>query len=133
MKCTKRVVTVKDGKTFSEIMQAKKRQLDEQQPVIKKVEQMGMGAPGRNQEEPDPASPHPKPNNVENVRIKTLEEIRREKAARLQAQQAMPSEFEKSSDAQSVPKRQRLLCIKKLPSQSKQKKHAADSHPAESF
>ncbi|XP_037534492.1 zinc finger CCCH domain-containing protein 11A [Nematolebias whitei] len=117
MKCTKRVVTVKDGKT-SDILQAKKRQQDEQQPVVKKVEQTGMDAPGRNQEEPDPAPPHPKPNNVEKVRVKTLEEIRREKAARLQAQQAVPSESEKSSDAQSVPQRQRLLYIKKLPSQS---------------
>lgn len=130
IKLTKRVVTVKDGKAFSEILQAKK---DEQQPGMKMAEQTVMGAPGRNQQEPDPSSAplHPKPNNVEKVRVKTLEEIRREKAARLQAQQAVPCEAETSCDPDGVLRRQRLLSVKKLPS-SKQKNRAASSRPADS-
>lgn len=56
---------------------------------------------------------------MEGVRVKTLEEIRREKAARLQAQQAQEAENKKSSDTENDAKKPRLLRIKKLASQSK--------------
>lgn len=113
-KFTKRVVTVKLGETFSESLRSKRKQQDEpeKQPNIKKADQMV---------EPDPASapPHQKLTDVEKVRVKTLEEIRREKAARVQAQQDAPSETKSSTDTENVPKIRRLPCIKKLPAQSK--------------
>uniref|UniRef100_A0A3Q3BHH2 Zinc finger CCCH-type containing 11A n=1 Tax=Kryptolebias marmoratus TaxID=37003 RepID=A0A3Q3BHH2_KRYMA len=109
-KFTKRGITVKVGKTFSEILRAKKKQQDEEE--IKNADQVMESSPDRNQEELEPK-------DVEKVRVKTLEEIRREKAARSQAQQAEPSETKKSSDSENLLKRRRLLCIKKPPTQSK--------------
>ncbi|XP_017292627.1 zinc finger CCCH domain-containing protein 11A isoform X2 [Kryptolebias marmoratus] len=108
-KFTKRGITVKVGKTFSEILRAKKKQQDEEE--IKNADQVMESSPDRNQEELEPK-------DVEKVRVKTLEEIRREKAARSQAQQAEPSETKKSSDSENLLKRRRLLCIKKPPTQS---------------
>ncbi|XP_013866031.1 zinc finger CCCH domain-containing protein 11A isoform X2 [Austrofundulus limnaeus] len=116
-KFTKRIITVKVGESLSESLRPKRKQQDEQekQPSTKKPEQTVEKAPGKNQEEPDPASA---PKDVEKVRVKTLEEIRREKAARMQAQQDAPSETKTSNDPENVPKIRRLLCIKKLPAQN---------------
>uniref|UniRef100_A0A3Q3B552 Zinc finger CCCH-type containing 11A n=1 Tax=Kryptolebias marmoratus TaxID=37003 RepID=A0A3Q3B552_KRYMA len=115
-KFTKRGITVKVGKTFSEILRAKKKQQDEEE--IKNADQVMESSPDRNQEELEPK-------DVEKVRVKTLEEIRREKAARSQAQQAEPSETKKSSDSENLLKRRRLLCIKKPPTQKKDTPPAA--------
>ncbi|XP_015255464.1 PREDICTED: zinc finger CCCH domain-containing protein 11A [Cyprinodon variegatus] len=113
VKGIKRSVTVRGAqvshvKTFSEIVRAKKRKQEEQQnqnPDSKEEQSV---------EKPAGKSPEGAP-DVEKVRVKTLEEIRREKAARVQAQQA---EAKQSADAErSAPKRRQLLRMKKPPSQ----------------
>ena len=72
-------------------------------------------APGKSQGECDTAGPGPEAVNVGEVRVKTLEEIRREKAARLQAQQAQEAEDKKSSNTEeNTAKKPRLLRIKKV-------------------
>ncbi|KAK5614088.1 hypothetical protein CRENBAI_010684 [Crenichthys baileyi] len=102
-------------KTFSEILRAKKRKQEEQQnqnPNLMKVDHLVENAPGKSQGTAEAT-------NVEKVRVKTLEEIRREKAARLQAQQTLPAESKEGSDAENnAPKRRHLLRTKKLPTQS---------------
>lgn len=122
----KRAITNRDHsithiKTFSEILHARKKRQDEQQgqsPSPKKAKHTVEKAPGKSQGECNSAGPCQKAINVEGVRVKTLEEIRREKAARLQVQQALEAE-NKSSDTESSAKKPRLLRIKKLASQSK--------------
>ncbi|XP_073323747.1 zinc finger CCCH domain-containing protein 11A isoform X2 [Pagrus major] len=125
-KGVKRAISVKDHsithiKTFSEILHARKKRQDEQQeqsPSHKKAKHTVEKAPGKSQGECDSAGPCPKAINVGGVKVKTLEEIRREKAARLQAQQALEAENKKSSDTEeNGAKKPRLLRIKKLASQ----------------
>lgn len=101
-------------KTFSEIIQEKKRKQEEQQnqnPNLMKVEESLESCSGKSQsvgEAPD----------VEKVRVKTLEEIRKEKAARAQAQQNHQTETSQSSDTESrAPQKLHLLRINKLSSQ----------------
>lgn len=117
----KRAITIKDDsishiKTFSEILHAKKKRQEEQQgqsPSPKKARHTVEKSKG--QGESDTAGPGPEATNVEGVRVKTLEEIRREKAARIQAQQALQAEEKKSSDTEeNGTKKPRLLRIKKL-------------------
>lgn len=123
----KRAITNRDHsithiKTFSEILHTRKKRQDEQQeqsPSPKKAKHTVENAPGKSQGECNSAGPCHKAINVEGVRVKTLEEIRREKAARLQAQQAHEAENKKSSDTENGAKKPRLLRIKKLASQSK--------------
>ncbi|MED6294143.1 hypothetical protein CHARACLAT_018099 [Characodon lateralis] len=102
-------------KKFSEILRAKKRKQEEQQnqnPNLMKVEHLVENAPGKSQGTAEAT-------NVEKVRVKTLEEIRREKSARLQAQQTLQAESKEGSDAENnTPKRRHLLLTKKLPTQS---------------
>ncbi|XP_030275307.1 zinc finger CCCH domain-containing protein 11A isoform X4 [Sparus aurata] len=124
-KGVKRAITNRDHsithiKTFSEILHARKKRQDEQQeqsPSPKKAKHTVENAPGKSQGECNSAGPCHKAINVEGVRVKTLEEIRREKAARLQAQQAHEAENKKSSDTENGAKKPRLLRIKKLASQ----------------
>lgn len=126
-KGVKRAITIKDDsishvKTFSEILRAKKKRQEEEQkqkqnPSPKKTEEK---APGKSQGESDAAEPRPEAANVGGVKVKTLEEIRREKAARIQAQQALEAENRKTCDTEeNSAKKPRLLCIKKLAAQSK--------------
>ncbi|KAM8756368.1 zinc finger CCCH domain-containing protein 11A isoform 1-T2 [Acanthopagrus schlegelii] len=125
-KGVKRAITNRDHsithiKTFSEILHARKKRQDEQQeqsPSPKKAKHTVEKAPGKSQGECNSAGPCQKAINVEGVRVKTLEEIRREKAARLQVQQALEAENKKSSDTESSAKKPRLLRIKKLASQT---------------
>lgn len=118
-KGVKRAITVKDHavshvKTFSEILHAKKkRQKDEQ------AKHAAEEAPGKSQGESDTAGPGPEALNLEGVRVKTLGEIRREKAARIQAQQALEAENKSCDTEENGAKKPRLQRIKKLTSQSK--------------
>ncbi|KAI3370516.1 hypothetical protein L3Q82_025273, partial [Scortum barcoo] len=120
----KRAITLKEDsishvKTFSEILHARKKRQVEQQmqnPSPKKPEHTVETAPVKSQGESDRGEPDA---DVGRVRIKTLEEIRREKAARIQAQQAQEAENKKSSDTEkNGVKKPRLMCIKKLASQT---------------
>ncbi|XP_039652794.1 zinc finger CCCH domain-containing protein 11A [Perca fluviatilis] len=125
-KGVKRAITVKDNsirhvKLFSEILGAKKKRQEEpeQNPSPKKSKHTVEKAPGKSQAESDPAGPGPEATNAWEVRVKTLEEIRREKAAKIRAQPAPEAEDKKSSDAEvNDVKKPRLLRIKKLASQS---------------
>lgn len=66
------------------------------------------------------SGPVPVAPNLGGVQVKTLEEIRREKAARNEAQQGKEAENKKSCDTEdSCAKKPRLLLIKKPASQSK--------------
>lgn len=128
-KGVKRAVPIKDHsvthvKTFSEILHAKKKRQEVQQeqnpPSPKKTKHSVEKAPGKSKGESDTTSPCPEAINLGKVRVKTLEEIRREKAARIQAQQALEPENKKNSDnEENSDKKPRLLRIKKLATQSK--------------
>lgn len=119
----KRAITVKDAsignvKTFSEILQDKKKRQEEEQK-LPKVNHTWEKTPGKSKEESDTDGVGPEVTNVGEVRVKTLEEIRREKAARIQAKQAVETEKQKSSDTEeNIAKKPRLLLIKKLAPQS---------------
>lgn len=66
------------------------------------------------------SGPVPVAPNLGGIQVKTLEEIRREKAARIEAQQGKEAENKKSCDTEdSCAKKPRLLLIKKPVSQSK--------------
>ncbi|XP_031731473.1 zinc finger CCCH domain-containing protein 11A isoform X2 [Anarrhichthys ocellatus] len=112
-KGVKRAVTIRDDsvshvKTFSEVFRAKKKRQEEQDPDPKK-----------SQGESNTAGPDPEATNVGQVRVKTLEEIRREKAGKIQVRQTLEAEIKKSSDTEeNDAKKPRLLRIKKLNSQS---------------
>ncbi|TMS19083.1 hypothetical protein E3U43_003404 [Larimichthys crocea] len=119
----KRAITIKNDsvghiKTFSEVLHAKKRRQEEQNHSPKKKQSVEK-APGKNQGEYDTAGPGPETTNIAGVRVKTLEEIRREKAARLHAQQAVEAENKKSSDTEeNGAQKARLLRIKKPDAQA---------------
>lgn len=126
-KSIRRAITVKHssishGKTFSEVIRAKKKRQEEKEewsPISKKAKHTE-DTPGKNRVESDTGGPGPVGTAVGKVRVKTLEEIRKEKAARIQAQQTKEAESKKSSDAEeNGTKKQRLLRIKKPASQCK--------------
>ncbi|KAM7423396.1 hypothetical protein PAMA_011112 [Pampus argenteus] len=123
-KGVKRAIAVKDDsishiKTFSEVLHAKKkREEQEQNPNPKKAKLPAEKAPGKIQGEPDAAEPDPEPQKADEVRVKTLEEIRREKAARIGAQQALDAENKKSPDTGNGAKKPRMLQVKKLAAQT---------------
>ncbi|XP_071349624.1 zinc finger CCCH domain-containing protein 11A isoform X2 [Trachinotus anak] len=122
----KRAITVRDDsishiKTFSEILRAKKKRQEEEEqekkPSPKKAKQAVEEAPGKSQAEPNTERPGAGSTNIGEVRVKTLEEIRREKAARIQTQQALEAGNKKSSDTQeNGAKKPRLLRNNKLAS-----------------
>ncbi|KAM9813921.1 zinc finger CCCH domain-containing protein 11A [Neosynchiropus ocellatus] len=92
LKGAKRAISVADHsighvKTFSEITLAKKKKREEQDPGCSptKTRKQADNASGKTSEKLDVALSHPVAERGE-VRVKTLEEIRREKAARIQAQ-----------------------------------------------
>ncbi|XP_068568728.1 zinc finger CCCH domain-containing protein 11A isoform X2 [Cebidichthys violaceus] len=112
-KGVKRAITIRDDsvshvKAFSEVLRAKKKRQEEQDPDPKK-----------SQGEFNTAGSDPEATNVGRLRVKTLEEIRKEKAGRIQARQTREAEIKKSSDTEeNDAKKPRLLRIKKLNSQS---------------
>ncbi|XP_059185087.1 zinc finger CCCH domain-containing protein 11A isoform X2 [Centropristis striata] len=120
----KRVITTKVDsnsyvKTFSEILHAKKKRQEEQeQNSPKNANHTVEKAPGKSQGESDTAGPEPEAKNVGEVRVKTLEEIRREKAAKIQTQRTVDDENKSPVTGESNAKKPRLLRSKKLASQS---------------
>lgn len=73
-----------------------------------------------NQEEQDGMGPASDASNLPGIQVKTLEEIRREKAARVQAQEVLEAEIKKRSDAEeSCGKKTRVFQIQKISPQSK--------------
>ena len=122
----KRAISVRDTSIshVKTIWAKKKRQEEEQEqnPSQKKPELLVEKTPGKCQGESDIGQPGSKDTNQGKVkvRVKTLEEIRREKAVRLQVQQAKEAEDKKSSDTEeSISKKPRLQLPKKLATQSK--------------
>ncbi|KAM7006216.1 zinc finger CCCH domain-containing protein 11A [Tautogolabrus adspersus] len=119
----RRAITIKDDsisevKTFSEIFRAKKKRQEEEQqeqiPSPKKMRNTAEKAPGKSH---DADGPGPDVTDVGEVRVKTLEEIRRDKAARMQTQQATETEDKKSSEENGA-KKPRLLRTKKPASET---------------
>lgn len=117
-KSEKRVLTTKDQssgplRTLAEVCFAKRRRMQEQQP--------GSGTekvPGRSQPEESAAGSAPAAAgsdlaapNPTGIRVKTLEEIRREKAAKILSKQV--SKAESTLDGEKVVKKTRLLKISK--------------------
>ncbi|XP_034724145.1 zinc finger CCCH domain-containing protein 11A isoform X1 [Etheostoma cragini] len=125
-KGVKRAITIKEKsishvKMFSEILGVKKKRQEEPEhnPSPKKSKHTVEKAPGKNQAELDPAGPDPEATNVGGIRVKTLEEIRREKAAKIQAQSAPEGKDKKGSDTEvNDVKKPRLLRTSKLAPQS---------------
>ncbi|XP_008294282.1 zinc finger CCCH domain-containing protein 11A isoform X2 [Stegastes partitus] len=126
----KRAITVTDTsinqvKTFSEVLQAKRRRQEKEQepnPHLTKAKLTVEKVPVESQRESETDG---QATNAQEVRVKTLEEIRREKAARIQAQQATAADNKQNSDSEeSDAKKPRLLCIKKLAPQSTHEKSA---------
>ncbi|KAG7229509.1 hypothetical protein INR49_031933 [Caranx melampygus] len=121
----KQAITIRDEsvghvKTFSEILRAKKKRQEEEQQEQKhspkRAKQAGEKTPDRNQAEANTVGPGPEAAKAGEVRVKTLEEIRREKAARLQVQQ--PENKRSSDTEENGAKKPRLLRINKLAPQS---------------
>ncbi|XP_062268287.1 zinc finger CCCH domain-containing protein 11A isoform X2 [Platichthys flesus] len=122
-KGVKRAVSVKDDsihcvKMFSEILPAKKTRKEAQNPSPTKEKHTVAKHPSKSQAEPNAVRPCPEATNIEEVRVKTLEEIRREKAAKIQAQQGMQAENKRSTDTkENGEKIPCLLRINELASQ----------------
>lgn len=105
--------SISDIKMFSA---KRSRQEEEQQSKPGRVKASGRS----NQEEPGGMGPVSEALNLPGIQVKTLEEIRREKAARVQAQEVMEAEIKKKSDAEeSCGKKTRLFQIQKMSPQSK--------------
>lgn len=121
----KRAITVKDAsvghvKTFSEILRAKKKRQEEHNSSPTTANNSVEKGPSKTQKESETTGPDPEPTNVTEVKVKTLEEIRREKAARIQVQQSKEAEKRKNTDnEENGAKKPALLHIKKQASQSK--------------
>uniref|UniRef100_A0A3Q3JPN1 Zinc finger CCCH domain-containing protein 11A n=2 Tax=Monopterus albus TaxID=43700 RepID=A0A3Q3JPN1_MONAL len=120
----RRAITITDSsiahvKMFSEILNAREKRQEEQDLSPKKAKHTVEKAPGKSHADPNTTAPGPETTNVGEVRVKTLEEIRREKAVRIQAQQALEAENKKSSGSEeNGVKKPQLLRINKLASQS---------------
>uniref|UniRef100_A0A1A7XMM7 Chromosome 12 open reading frame 50 n=2 Tax=Iconisemion striatum TaxID=60296 RepID=A0A1A7XMM7_9TELE len=111
----KRVLTGKVGKTFLEVFRAKKLKLHEEQELNasqKKPEQSLENALGKSQVEPDSVQSDSEPTNMEKVKVKTLEEIRREKASKVHGQQ---TETQKDSGTESSIAKMRCVQRMKFP------------------
>ncbi|KAL3058006.1 hypothetical protein OYC64_010226 [Pagothenia borchgrevinki] len=126
-KSAKRASTIKKDpishiKTFSEILHAKKKRQEEQDqsPTLKKARLSVEKAAGKSQGPSDTVAASPEAANLGELRVKTLEEIRMEKAGRSPAQQSLEAENKKSSDSEETDaKKPRLAsCIKKPARQS---------------
>ncbi|XP_063768111.1 zinc finger CCCH domain-containing protein 11A isoform X2 [Eleginops maclovinus] len=117
----KRAITIKKDpishiKTFSEILHAKKKKQEEQEQnhTIKKARLNVEKAAGKSQGASDTVAASPEATNLGEVRVKTLEEIRMEKAGRSPSQQPHEAENKKSSDSEDTDaKKPRLLRTKK--------------------
>lgn len=118
-KAAKRAITVKDSsianvRTFSEILHAKKKRQEENEKLSKPLNEKSKD---KNQGKSETAASQAK-ESVGEIKVKTLEEIRREKAARLQAQEAQEPEEKSPENQESSAKKPRLLRFKKVTSPS---------------
>ncbi|XP_020786561.2 zinc finger CCCH domain-containing protein 11A [Boleophthalmus pectinirostris] len=117
----KRAITVKDNsigniQTFSEMVHAKKKRQEENLKQDKHPSEKGKDKSQDKAEAVRSQAKEVKESGGE-IRVKTLEEIRREKAARLQAQEEVQ---QVTTDPQeSSAKKPRLLRLRKAASQSK--------------
>ncbi|KAF7653548.1 hypothetical protein LDENG_00081630 [Lucifuga dentata] len=121
-KGTKRAITIRSAsigqvKDFSEILHTKKKRQEERQeqnssPTVAKPDTENTS--GKTPDESDAPKPNHDASEGSEVRVKTLEEIRREKAVKIQAQQTLEGENQKSpSLEESGAKKLLLLRIKK--------------------
>lgn len=109
-KGVKRAITVKDNsignvRTFSEILHAKKKRQEENQNLSKSLSEK---SEDKNQGKKETAASQAT-ESVGQIKVKTLEEIRREKAARLQAQEAQEPQPKSPDPQESSAKKPRLL------------------------
>ncbi|KAK2821030.1 hypothetical protein Q5P01_023989 [Channa striata] len=122
-KGVKRAIAVREDsigsvKIFSEALHTKKKKEEEQTPIPKKVKPAPEKALRKSPAETKTAGPGPEATNLAKVRVKTLEEIRREKATRVQAQQALEAENKSSGTEENGARKTGLLHLNKLASQS---------------
>lgn len=90
---------------FSDVCFTKRKTKQEAQPDSGTEKVAGRGQP----EEPAAAGPGPAPPDPTGIRVKTLEEIRREKATRTASRQELSEAESKRPDAERVAKKPRLL------------------------
>lgn len=130
-KSAKRAITVKKDpishiKTFSEILHAKKKRQEEQDqsPTLKKARLSGEKAAGRSQGPSDTVAARPEAANLGELGVKTLEEIRMEKAGRSPAQ-CLEAENKKSSDSEETDAKKPRLASRgiKKPARQSEKAH----------
>lgn len=112
----KRAITVKDNsigtvRTFSEILHAKKKRLEENQNPSQHPTSLSEKSKDQNQGKSETAASQAM-ESVGQIKVKTLEEIRREKAARLQAQEVQEPQQKIPEDQESSAKKPRLLRLK---------------------
>lgn len=100
--------------TFSETRPAKRRWQKEQ--AKNSVEK----APVKSHLESNSAGPDPEPLNLGGIRVKTLEEIRREKSARTKAQLVLEAEKKDSSDTEENATKK--LCFRRIKKPTFQRK-----------
>ncbi|KAM9859686.1 zinc finger CCCH domain-containing protein 11A [Aulostomus maculatus] len=114
-KSLRRAIAIQDHsiRTCAKILHTNRKRQDEQQEQNGSPKKAGVTAEGTG------SGSDPEASKGGEVRVKTLEEIRREKAARNQAQQVLEAESKKhpNTDEKAV-KKPRLLRMKKQPSQN---------------
>lgn len=118
-KALKRAITVKDAsignvRTFSETLHEKRKRQEENEKETKPINEKSTDKSQGNTETVGSQENE----CVGQIRVKTLEEIRREKAARLQAQEAQEPQQKIPEHQESNAKKPRLLRLKKVFSQS---------------
>ncbi|XP_026162139.1 zinc finger CCCH domain-containing protein 11A isoform X2 [Mastacembelus armatus] len=104
-KSIKRAITIRDNsidqvKMFSELPNSKRKRQEEQNPSPTKVEHTVEKKTGKGHGKSDTSGPALDASNVREVRVKTLEEIRREKAARIQSQQVLETDERRTSNTE---------------------------------
>lgn len=105
-------------RTFSEVCFAKRKRKQEPDPGTHKV-------PGQSQPQEPAAVLGPAAPNPAGIRVKTLEEIRREKATRILSKQDCKAD-DNNSDAEKAVKKTRLL---RLSRRSLPRKNACTNNP----
>lgn len=113
----KRAITVKDSsigniRTFSEILHAKKKRQEENQKESTQLNEQGKD---KKQGKSEPVVSQTN-ESVGQIRVKTLAEIRQEKAARLQAQETQEPQPKSPELQDPSAKKPRLLRLKKVAS-----------------
>lgn len=134
-KGVKRAITVRDSsianiRTFSEVLHAKKKRQEENQKERKPLDEKSKD---KSQDKAETVKTQEN-ECVGQIKVKTLEEIRREKAARLQAQETQELQQKSPEHQESNAKKPRLLRLNKATPQSKdtsQKSEVVPDKPEE--